>query len=214
MSLTFTLQADDPDGTNGTSYTTAAFTPSANAGIIVATYMSGALLGAVPTLDTPTWLDGAWTQQETGATIGTVLTVFSRKTVSAPGSDDLTATIDVGLAVSCIIHVFDVTGQTVGFILQSASDSEVNKTSYSIALAALAKPQNACIGIFGNTALGVHTPENGETEIADSGVESIQLSSQFKIGDPLSLASWADVSDVIVVGLEVDTDLGLAWTAA
>lgn len=197
MALAFTLRADVATTANQSSYATSAFTPSASAGILVGVFSSKASAPDTPTLDSPSWLSGAWTQELTLVSTNDAmrLTVFSGRTVASPGSAALTADYGGVNQTGCIIQVVDVTGEDeTDFVLQPEINNHPGGTSASDTLAGpLASAESACLAFIGHAANEVQTPTGGETELADSGhnTPTRRMSTQFEINDTTTGASWA-----------------------
>lgn len=210
MALAFTNRAAIANNVDGTTFATAAFTPSASAGILVALWNSKATTPDLGTLDTPSWLSGAWSAAEIDlVSAGTVrrLTVYSGFTVASPGSAALTATFGA-TQTGCVIVVDDVTGQDVtDFVLQPGAETEATGTSASRTLAgALAGADSAIWSACGNNINEAKTPTGGETELADVGTTAptTNLQTQFKINATVSGVSWVTSTGNIVIGaLEV-----------
>ena len=122
QALTPSVLATVASTTNATSYTTAPFTPEADAGVVVCVYhtrfAADPLKGA---LDAPTWLSGGWAEEADAPGItfeGDRMTVWSGRTTSSPGSDDLTASW-ASTQDGCFVVVLQVTKEdTADFVLQ------------------------------------------------------------------------------------------------
>lgn len=210
MALAFTLRANDPDTTNAALYDTPPFTPSPSAGII-ACVLTSRVGPSLPSLNSPTWLDGAWTQ-ELDLTVGALLrmTVFSGRTVATPGSAALT--ISYGASqLGCHVQVVDVTGvDATDFVLQpEIAKSTVTSVSTSATLdAALAATTSACLAFIAHSRNGAQTPTSGETELADSGHidPEARMSVQYEINDTTSGVSWTGLSDWIIAAMEIKAE--------
>jgi hypothetical protein len=210
MALVFTNRAAIANNVDGTIFDTAAFTPSASAGIIVALWNSKASTPDLGTLSTPSWLSGAWSPAEIDlVSAGAVrrMTVYSGFTVASPGSDFVRATFGA-TQTGCVTIVDDVTGQDLtDFVLQPVVENEAAGTSAAITLAnALAGADSAiwsACGINGNEA---QAPAGGETELADVGTTApiTHLQTQFQINDLTSSVSWTNSFGQVTIGaLEV-----------
>lgn len=209
MALAFTQRTALADAVDRNSYPTAAFTPSASAGILVCVLTAKSTTPDLPSLDSPSWLSGSWTQEADAVSLGSSarLTVFSGQTVASPGSAALTASYGGITQTGCIIHVSDVTGQdATDFVLQPKSAVPANGTSASLALdAALNATSSACFGAIFHRANELQAPTGGETELADSGIATPAraMSTQYEINDTTSGASWTSSVNNIIVVLEV-----------
>lgn len=197
MALALTLLADDPDTSNLSAYTTPAVTPAGNSGLIIVVGHTGTTVPNPPTLDSPTWLSGAWTQEFTQGSGTQGLTVFSGKAVASPGSDDVTATFGEAQG-GCIIHIVQVTGQdATDFTRQPNGASGSGATSATVTLAgALAAATSRVFGCVYITLNSAITPNDGETELADSGHNSPtrRLQSQHKLNDTSSQFAFSSAT--------------------
>lgn len=197
MSLDVSLLVSDPDNTDSLTYTTTAVTPSGACGIlVVAGYTTNTTLDP-PTLDVPTWLDGAWAQ-EADALSGTLgLSVFSGKAVASPSSDDLTATFGVTQA-GCNLSIIQVTGQDpTDFTRQPTPDSGAAATSATVTLpGALVAPTSLIFGAIGIAVNSAISPTNGETVVYDTGHNgpARRTEGQFKLND--TTTSWSFASSI------------------
>ena len=215
MSLAVSLLTNDPDNADSLTYTTSAVTPSGSCGIlVVAGYTTNTTL-APPTLDVPTWLDGAWAQ-EADASSGTLaLTVFSGKAIASPSSDDLTATFDVTQA-GCNLSIVQVTGQDpTTFTRQATPDSGAAATSASVTLpGALLASTSLIFGAIGIAVNSAISPTNGETVVYDTGhnAPARRTEAQFKLND--TTTSWSFASSIHrAVALELIEASGAAALA-
>src|SRR5574339_386549 len=103
MALALSLLTDNPSTANATSYASSAVTPAGSSGILVAVGGT-ATTAETPTLDSPSWLSGAWTQEETAVSGALSATLFSGKAVASPSSAAVTASF-VGGQTGCCIQV-------------------------------------------------------------------------------------------------------------
>lgn len=207
MAVTATNLVASGSGTDGTSFTTASISPTANRLVLVTIYSADVSSPAA----TPT-VSGAgmtWVQVDTVVSTNFRTTVF-RSMSASPGSGALT--IDFGAATQdlCIwcIDEFgnvDTSGANgAGAVVQSANNSATGATSLAITLSAFASTNNATFGGFGIGASTSSTVGSGFTQLGDFGVGTGHATSEWKNSNDTSVdLSWADSATGVGVAVEI-----------
>lgn len=196
------LGTDFASTTNATSYTHTAVTPTANADLLVFVMSTISAGGAVaPTLSSPSWLSGSWTNgMDVDAGNNYLrLTLFSGKAVGSPGSATLAADYGAVTQDGCIISIIEVTG-AIDVIRQikDGSAETAGVTSHSVTLdselQAATSIMLACLARNGNT---VFDPTGSETEICDTGFNTPprRMSVQYEVNDTTSGWSWTGTDE-------------------
>lgn len=207
--------------TDATSYTTALVTPTGGAEVAVAVFNSKASATDTPTLDSPTWLSGTWTQLQTIEQGGNRrLTVFHGRAIGSPSADNITASFGGATQTGCRIIVFQATGQDTTTPVPQSNQGSGTGTSATTSLpGALAGTDSVVVGIFGINSNAAITPGDGETEIADGGhnAPTRALQAQYKLNDATSNATFANSGFVWVsfefkaAGGVSDADAEVSW---
>lgn len=213
MALTCTSVTAQADTTNTTTYTSASVTPPASKPVIVAIFGSGgANPSNVPTLDTPTWLDGSWTEVSTAVAGNQRITVFRGLVVGSPSGDTLQFTFDATHNTACwsIVSVDGATGTMADLVVQAVTGSASSVTAMSITLAALGSANNANLAFFVHDVNEAHAPSGSETELSDVGVASPgrDLSTQWEINDTVSGVTWSTSTAARGIALELKAAAG------
>lgn len=206
MALAFSTLADNPSTVGATSYASSSVTPTGAAGVFVFVLSSGLALATTVTLDTPTWLDGAWTKVEDEDT-GLALFAFYGKAIGSPAADTVTADFEADTQTGCHIIIVEATGQdATTLVVQSKVATSGVATSGTVTLdGAMGSANNHHLAIFGHEVNEAHAPAGGETELADNGFDAPtrRMSVQHKANDTSSSASWTTSAEWHAIGLEV-----------
>jgi hypothetical protein len=194
------------DTGSGPTYNVPTFAPAADSGIIVGVFISATGTPAKPTINTPSWLSGAWTEEaDNSGGSSNRLTVWSGKAISSPSSAviSITGTSPTG----CCIIVVQVTGQDpTDFVLQPENGALGSVASTTQQLnSALAGTDSAHLMFLGHNTNEVQNPTGGETELDDQGhnAPTRRFSAQYEINDRDSSMSWSTASSAVYALMEI-----------
>lgn len=214
MAISLTALTSGASGTDGTSYTTASVSPSANGVVCVAVLVQRDW--ATPSTPSISGLSLSWTTEQnlysgTGASAyeSRVLLAYA-PTGASPGSGTISISLGGTTHTACVWAVFELTGtvDTSDPFVQSANADSSSGTSGSATLSSFADATNGvALGIVSHQRNEGHTPGSGFTELQDvsgvsGGLGSLQV--EYKTGEDTSVdASWGLTSRWIVLAAEI-----------
>ena len=189
--------------TDGTGFTTASITPTANTMVYVAVFSLGVSIGTVSLVGNGI----TWTQEETqlGGTVRRIALFRGFHATPSTGTIAITWTTTVN---GCCWAVFELANNdTTTPVVQSVPGSGNNVTTLSITLAAFGDANNATLGLFGINKNEAITPGADFTEIAEQvqSTEATALQVEWKVGNDTSVdASWAtNTNDPVGIACEL-----------
>lgn len=207
MALAFSVVTDDPDTANASSYDSPSVTPTGGAHVVVCVQNSKTAAPDKASIDTPTWLDGAWTEEADVivAADNYRMTVWSGKVVASPSADTITASF-AAAQIACHIRIIEITGGDADIVRQAkTANPSGNATEQTITLdAALVAATSQVLAFFGINDNSAITPADGETELQDTGhsAPTRRMQTQHKLNDTSSSVTFASATR-LGVALEI-----------
>lgn len=188
MAISVTSLTSGGSTTDGTSFTTASISPSANKTVLVAiasragtapTSVTGNSLTYTKEFETADGLLSYWRSSIGTGTAGTITITFGAS------------------QTACVWSVFELDGDDTSAPIVQEVEGSGNATSGSITLASFSSAENATLGIFSHNANEATTPGTGFTEIHDQAQlnSSISIQTEFRSDNDTSVdASWVTSS--------------------
>lgn len=214
MAITPTLKVANYDNTNLTTYTTTAWTPTADTlNLIYICGNRGAAIDAAPTLanhgDFSSWTlatDGTTAANLTAAISGGFARMTAHWAVadSSPASDSLDITASNPLT-GLFYAVIELTGTNQADPIEQVDTTSGTSTSASITHAAFAQATNIALACFAHNANEATTPGGSYAELTDNASTAPVMGHQVEwlVNDTGPSASWATSSAFLGISIEI-----------